>query len=109
MAFEQCLKAACKTADVNGVHGFDGTSERIIVNNMVKQGTGTCSFVKIDTGILQEDVQENYTEPVEPVEPVEGYDDEADIYGSTVSNEAFQQHLGSGISYSSVLASLWSG
>lgn len=104
MAFEQCLKTACKTADSQGVHAFDGTSERIVINSLVKQGTGTCSIVEMDKNILKEMVQENEVE-------VEAYDDEEDIYGptpSTVKNY-LPQNLGNGVAFSATLASLWSG
>ena len=45
MAFEQTLKTAVRNASNNAVADFSGTSERIIVNNFVKQGTGLGGLV----------------------------------------------------------------
>jgi intein/homing endonuclease len=100
MAFEQCLKTACKNATSKATHGFEGTSERIVVNDFVKQGSGCCSVLEV---IGQEVLRQKV------VEAEEGQDDEADIYGFGGGAPAFQQNLGNGLAFSNSLQSLWSG
>lgn len=101
MAFEQCLKTACKNATAGSTHDFEGTSERIVVNDFVKQGSGCCGLVEVRTEILTNKV----------VEVKENLHDEEEIYGPvapTAPQTAFQQYLGNGLSYSNSLHSLWS-
>ena len=100
MAFEQCLKTACKNATNKATHGFEGTSERIVVNDFVKQGSGCCSVLEV---IGQEVLRQTV------VEVEEGQDDEVDIYGFNAPAPAFQQCLGNGLAFSNSLQSLWSG
>ena len=100
MAFEQCLKNACKNASTNSTHDFEGTSERIVVNDYVKQGSGSCSLIEV----AGEEILTN-----EVVEVEENQDDEQDIYGAVPPRPfAFQQHF-EGVPYSNSLHSLWSG
>lgn len=80
MAFEQCLKTAARNADQRCVCGFDGTSERIIVNDYVRQGTGICATRPDRTMELQA-VLERAAEPLPPQYQLGGEDDEMDIYG----------------------------
>lgn len=99
MAFEQCLKTACKNASAGSTHDFEGTSERIVINDFVKQGSGSCGLVEVGTDILTNKV----------VEVEENLHDEEDIYGPVAPQPAFQQYFGNGLSYSNSLHSLWSG
>ena len=74
MAFEQTLKTAAKGATANSTADFAGTSERIIVNNFVQQGTGICGLVEVPQEVLTDHVAENTAVGG-------GEDDEDDIYG----------------------------
>ena len=108
MAFEQTLKTAAKNATKESVADFAGTSERIIVNDFVQQGTGICGLVEVPQEILRDEVKE-----AEIVH--EAVDDEEDIYGTVPSQSAaplfpdtswfFQNPYG----ISAAVASPWSG
>ena len=74
MAFEQTLKTAARNATNESTSDFSGTSERIIVNHFVKQGTGLCGLVEVPQEILADGVQETAVDMV-------AEDDEEDIYG----------------------------
>lgn len=111
MAFEQTLKTAAKSATCNKVANFDGTSERIIVNNFVKQGTGVCGLVEIPQEILSDHLTERYTEDNSFAE---AYDDEEDIYGGLPRTSIFQTPKKKDTSwffknYNAISASPWSG
>lgn len=75
MAFEQTLKTAARNATTESTADFAGTSERIIINEYVKQGTGLCGLVEIPQEILSDEVKETETTVFE------AEDDEEDIYG----------------------------
>ena len=75
MAFEQTLKTAARNATNESTADFEGTSERIIVNDYVKQGTGMCGLVEIPQEILSNEVKEADTTAFQ------AEDDEEDIYG----------------------------
>ena len=85
MAFEQTLKTAARNATMESTADFSGTSERIIVNNFVKQGTGICGLVEIPQEILADEVKEKETNDW----PAEAVDDEEDIYGG-IAPQTFQ-------------------
>ncbi len=53
MAFERSLRVAADSATMNMDAEVDGTSERIICNKRIKQGTGLVNFV-MDSKILDE-------------------------------------------------------
>lgn len=80
MAFEQTLKTAVRNASNNAVADFSGTSERIIVNNFVKQGTGLCGLVEVPQEILADEVKETV---------LVAQDDEDDIYGG-IAEQSFR-------------------
>ena len=113
MAFEQTLKTAARNATMESTADFSGTSERIIVNNFVKQGTGICGLVEIPQEILADEVKEKETNDW----PAEAVDDEEDIYGGIApqtfqpgpkdTSWFFQNHNYNAISSS--VSSPWSG
>lgn len=116
MAFEQTLKTAAKSATCNKVANFDGTSERIIVNNFVKQGTGVCALVEIPQEILSDHVKERCTADHDDHSCTEAdaYDDEEDIYGGIPRTSIFRAPKQKDTSwffknYSAISASPWSG
>ena len=74
MGFEQCLKTAMRNATENSVSDFSGTTERILINRLIKQGTGMCKIIGEE--VLSREVYENANPVCE-----EGLDDEFDIYG----------------------------
>ena len=74
MGFEQCLKTAMRNATENSVSDFSGTTERILINRLIKQGTGMCRIIGEE--VLSSEVYENANPVCE-----EGLDDEFDIYG----------------------------
>ena len=74
MGFEQCLKTAMRNATENSVSDFSGTTERILINRLIKQGTGLCRIIGEE--VLSSEVYENANPVCE-----EGLDDEFDIYG----------------------------
>ena len=77
MTFEQCLKTAMRNATEKTVSDFSGTTERILVNHCVQQGTGICKVIGEE--VLMNDVHENTGEDFEQF--VEGEDDSFEIYG----------------------------
>ncbi len=77
MAFEQCLKTAMRNATEKTVSDFSGTTERILVNHCVQQGTGICKVIGED--VLMNKVQENAGG--EEVQQFVEEDDEFMIYG----------------------------
>ena len=81
MAFEQTLKTAARNATSESTADFSGTSERIIVNDFVQQGTGICSLVEVPQTILSDDVKEN-----DAVDAFEAEDDEEEIYGGVAKS-----------------------
>jgi hypothetical protein len=111
MAFEQTLKTAARNATMESTADFSGTSERIIVNNFVKQGTGVCGLVEIPQEILANEVKETETNDWS----AEAVDDEEDIYGGIApfkpgpkdTSWFFQNHHYNAISSS--VSSPWSG
>lgn len=86
MAFEQTLKTAARNATKQSTADFAGTSERIIVNNFVKQGTGICGLVEVPQEILSDEVRETETNDW----TAEAVDDEEDIYGGIAGPSPFQ-------------------
>ena len=86
MAFEQTLKTAARNATKQSTADFAGTSERIIVNNFVKQGTGICGLVEVPQEILSDEVRETETNDW----TAEAVDDEEDIYGGIAAPSPFQ-------------------
>ena len=78
MGFEQCLKTAMRNANEKSVSDFSGTTERILINRLITQGTGICRV--IGEQVLSTEVLENKN-PVVQGDCEEGYDDEFDIYG----------------------------
>lgn len=78
MGFEQCLKTAMRNANEKSVSDFSGTTERILINRLIKQGTGICRVIGEE--ILTNEVFEQ-EQPQVQGDVEEAYDDEFDIYG----------------------------
>jgi hypothetical protein len=82
IAFERALRTASKAAAEETVATFDGLSERILVNKLIKQGAGFCDMIHDNERYIelsdekerkrQEELERKRARP----EPVESDDDE---------------------------------